>query len=143
MTDRVTHSLVNALRQVPDFRPLDEQGLLDVVGCSANLFWREGETVFQTGDPAEALYIVLSGRVRILDPADGDEQEVAMIGPGDFFGELSLLLDSTHSKTARVAEDSEIMVVPKEPFQSLLSDAPELAAGLQRKIDERLASEQG
>ena len=143
MPDRVTHSLVAALRQVPDFRPLDEQRLLDVVGCSANLFWREGEAVFEAGDPAEGLYIVLSGKVTIIEP---DAGELATIGPGDFFGELSLLLDTTHRRTARVAEDAEIMVVPKEPFQGLLTDAPELAEQLRRKADARLgaaASESG
>ena len=134
MTDRVTHSLVAALRQVPDFRSLEEHRLLEVVGCSANLYWREGETVFEAGDPAEGLYIVLSGKVTIIEP---DAGELATIGPGDFFGELSLLLDTTHRRTAKVAEDAEIMVVPKEPFQGLLSDTPELAEQLRRKVEQR------
>lgn len=140
MSQPVTHSLVGTLRGVPDFAVLDDAALLEVVGASANLHWSEGSTVFSTGSPAEAVYVVLTGRVRILDP-DGDGQEaeqVAEIGPGDYFGEHSLLLYTTHSKSAVTVEDSELMVIPKDSFQPLLGDNPELAAHFRAKLEHRL-----
>ena len=134
----VRHSLVTALRQVPSFDAFDDRMLLGIVGCSANLFWRGGDLVFEKGSETEGLYIVLSGRVRIVDVADGEETEIARVGPGDFFGEFSLLLDTTHTKSAVALEDSEFMVVPKDSFQELLRQSPELAAEFRRKIEERL-----
>ena len=136
MSQQVTHSLVRALRSVPGFDALDEHGLLDVVGCSANMFWPAGSTVFTPGEPSEALYVVLSGSVRITDAAT----EVATIGPGDYFGELSLLSDSTHARGATVVEDAELLVVPKEPFQELLTSQRELEAEFRKKAEERLAA---
>jgi len=65
------HSLVRALRRVPDFSSLDDGILLKVVGASANLFWPAGSIVFERGSPSEALYIVLGGSVRISDGGDG------------------------------------------------------------------------
>ena len=59
---RVTHSLVKALRAVPDFADLDDATLLRIVGASTNLFYPAGSVVFEPGSPAEALYVVLSGR---------------------------------------------------------------------------------
>jgi CRP/FNR family transcriptional regulator, cyclic AMP receptor protein len=138
MGDRIVHSLVTALRNVPEFGGLDERTQLRIVGTSANLFWPEGSTIFQRGDPAEALYIVLIGAVVVLDETDGQEMEAARIGPGDYFGEMSLLLRSTHTKSARAAEDTELMVIPKESFQELLSSAPELAEHFRRKIERRM-----
>jgi CRP/FNR family cyclic AMP-dependent transcriptional regulator len=136
--DRIVHSLVAALRNVPEFGGLDERTQLRVVGASANLFWPEGSTIFQRGAPAEALYIVLKGAVAVLDETDGREVEAARIGPGDYFGEMSLLLHTTHTKSARAAEDTELMVVPKESFQALLSSTPELAEHFRRKIEQRM-----
>jgi CRP/FNR family cyclic AMP-dependent transcriptional regulator len=136
--DRIVHSLVTALRNVPEFGGLDERTQLRIVGASANLFWPEGSTIFQRGAPAEALYIVLRGAVAVLDEADGREVEAARIGPGDYFGEMSLLLHTTHTKSARAAEDTELMVVPKESFQALLSSTPELAEHFRRKIEQRM-----
>jgi CRP-like cAMP-binding protein len=135
--ERVSHSLVKALRAVPDFASLDDRTLLKIVGASVNLFWPAGRYIFEKGSPAEALYVVLSGRVRIFDIVDGKEQEVSRVGTGDSFGELSLLLRTTHTKDAMAVEDSELMVVPRDEFEALVSSNPEVAEHFQRKIEER------
>jgi CRP/FNR family cyclic AMP-dependent transcriptional regulator len=140
VSDRVPHSLVGALRSVPGFDALDEKGLIEVVGCSANLLWRAGSPVFTIGEPAEALFVVLSGEVRITEGGDGDEVEIARIRAGDYFGELSLLFDSPRSRNARVVEDAELLVVPKASFADLLADEPELAAAFKKRAEERLAT---
>jgi CRP-like cAMP-binding protein len=98
--------------------------------------------VFTEGAPAEGLYIVLSGCVRILVGAREDETEVASIGPGEFFGELSLLEDRTHSKNARATEDSELMILPKESFRALLEVDEVLAQHVKDKVEERLRDNQ-
>jgi CRP-like cAMP-binding protein len=133
----VTHSLVQALRVVPAFTGLDDNTLLQVVGASANLFWSAGTCVFEKGTPGNALYIVLSGEVAIVDVADEGEVEIARIGPGDFFGEVALLMFSSHSKRARALEDSELLVLPKESLQELLATNPELGDEFRRKVEER------
>jgi CRP-like cAMP-binding protein len=136
----LTHTLVRALQQVPPFASLDERTLLTIVGASANLFWPAGATVFEAGDRADALYIVLSGSVRIVEDGDGEEREIALMQPGDFFGELSLLLERQHSKRAEAVEDSELMVLCSDPFRALLDASPELASHVRRTMEDRLAS---
>ena len=134
----VTHTLVRALRQVPAFASLDERTLVMIVGASANLFWPAGASVFERDSPAEALYIVLSGAVRIVEEDETGRREVALMRPGDFFGELSLLRETTHSKTAEAVEDSELMVVASEPFRALLEATPALASHIHRTMQDRL-----
>jgi CRP-like cAMP-binding protein len=131
----VTHSLVKALRAVPGFDALDDRTLLSVVGDSANLFWREGSTVFERGSPSDGLYVVLSGAVRILGE-NGDE--VNVLRSGDFFGEFSLVLDTDHMNDVVAAEDSELMVVPKESFERLIASSPDLGRRVRQKVEERL-----
>ena len=138
MAETVTHSLVKALRTVPDFAPLGDEDLLRIVGASTNLFWPAGSLVFARGSEAEALYVILTGKVRIFEVIEGTEVEVSVIGPGDSFGELSLLLHTTHTKDARAEEDTELMVVPKESFQGLLARHPDLATHFRKRLAERL-----
>jgi CRP-like cAMP-binding protein len=134
------HSLVKALQAVPSLSPCDEQALLTIVGDSVNLVWPAGRSVFELGTPADGLFIVLSGGVRVLNE---NGAEVAVLGPGEYFGELSLLTGTAHQHAVETVEDTELMVVPKERFDSLLADNPELAAVIRRKAEERMEANRG
>ena len=68
---------------------------------------------------------------------------VAMLGPGDFFGELSLLLGTTHQHEVRVDEEAELMVVPKDKVDELMASHPELDRQIREKAEERLAHTPG
>ena len=135
MSARTRHSLVNALAAVPDFAGLDDRTLLRIVGASSNLAWLAGSVVFEKGSESDALYIILSGSVLISD----DGAEVATLASGDFFGELSILLHTTHSKRATAVEDTELMVLPKESFRELVAANPDLADPFRRKLETRLS----
>jgi CRP-like cAMP-binding protein len=132
---------VQALRVVPAFSALSDDAVLQIVGASANLSWRAGSSVFERGTPGDALYIVLSGEVEIVDVLDEEEVAIATVTAGEYFGELSLLTDSTHSRTARAREDTELMVLPKETFQELLECDDELADHFRRKLAEHQPAE--
>jgi CRP/FNR family cyclic AMP-dependent transcriptional regulator len=132
----MTHSLVTALRAVPSFGEVDERMLLALIGDSANLYWPAGSVIFERGSPSDGLYIVVSGSVRVIDKNGAD---VALLGPGDFFGELSLLLDTTHRHDVRVEEDAELMVVPKEKLDELMALHPELGRAIRQTAEERIA----
>ena len=72
-----------------------------------------GETVFQAGDPSDALYVVVSGRARVLGlDAEGEETSLALLGPGDSFGETGLLTGSTRGATVRASDDLYSSTVP-------------------------------
>jgi CRP-like cAMP-binding protein len=138
----ITHSLIKALRNVPGFDALDDRTLLRVVGASVNLAYSAGSLVFQKGTPGEALYVVLSGRVRINDVIDGEEIEIAATQPGDYFGETSLLLTSTHTKSVQAVEDSELLVLDKDSFRRLLDTYPEVAEIVHKRLEERVPEEE-
>jgi len=135
-----SHTLVKALKSVPSLGTCDETTLLQIVGDSVNLVWPPGHKVFELDTPASGLYIVLTGRVRVLRDGGG---ELAQLGPGEHFGELSLLLGTTHQHTVETIEDTELMVVPKERFDALLIDHPRLAEEIRRKAEERMAMNRG
>lgn len=125
---------------MPSLDSLDERALLGIVGDSANLFWAEGSTVFRRGTPADGLYIIVSGRVRVL--AD-DGSQLSTLAPGDYFGEFSLLLGTDHGHDVEAVEGTEIMVVPKERFDALLAGNPDLAGRIRARAEERRTANVG
>jgi CRP-like cAMP-binding protein len=139
----ITHSLVKALRRVPGFDLLDDRSLLKIVGASVNLAYPAGTLVFERGSPGEALYVVLSGQVRIFDiDEDGREVEVARTRPGDYFGEMSLLLTATHTKSVQAVDDSELLVLDKDSFKRLMAGYPELEEAVHKRLEERTTPEE-
>lgn len=138
MTQAPAHSLVKALRAVPDYAQLDDRTLLKIVGASTNLAFAPGATIFEAGSPSEALHVILSGQVRIFDPHEPGA-DVARLGPGHSFGEISLLLRTNHTKSAQAVEDSELMIVPLESLEEVLADNPDLKADFERRIEQRRA----
>jgi CRP-like cAMP-binding protein len=138
MERRVTHSLVRALQDVPGFDFLDERVLLALIGDSANLYWPSGSIVFERGGPSDGLYIVISGRVHVVAE---DGAVLAELGPGDFFGEMSLLLGKGHRHDVRVDTATELMVVPKERFDELVHSHPDFGRHVRAKAEERTAAD--
>lgn len=138
----ITHSLVKALKNVPGFDLLDDRSLLKIVGASVNLAYSAGSLVFEKGTPGEALYVVLSGQVRIFDDNGGEEVEIARTRPGDYFGEMSLLLTATHTKSVQAVEESELLVLDKDSFRRLIEGYPEVADLVNKRLEERIPKEE-
>jgi CRP/FNR family cyclic AMP-dependent transcriptional regulator len=80
-----------------------------------------GTTIFREGDPGDSMFLIEQGRVRIrfsLDVAP----EVAVFGPGEFFGELSLLCGAPRTATAETIEDTTLVVVRRDTFAMIMQD---------------------
>lgn len=98
-----------------------------------------GKTLFQTGDAADGLHIVLSGLVRIwiADP-DGRELTLALLEAGDPFGEIALLDGLPRTANATVIERSECLVLPCRAMETVLARDPALARHLIQLLCELL-----
>ena len=118
-------SMSDALAAIPVFGGLDEEGLSNLSRGMRIRRFRRGETVFHVGDPGDALFIVMSGSIKITLPADsGDEAILATLRPGDFFGELALLDGAPRSATAIAIEGTETYVLPRDRFRDLIATEP-------------------
>ncbi len=118
-------SMTDTLAAVPLFAGLDEGGLENLIRGMRVRRFRRGETVFHVGDPGDALFIVISGSIKITLPADtGDEAILATLRPGDFFGELALLDGAPRSATAIAIEATETYILPRDRFRALIATEP-------------------
>ena len=84
--------IVDSLGSVPFFAGLDDDALGRVAAGMRSRRFRRGEVIFHVGDPGDALFIIVSGEIKISLPSEaGDEAILVRLRPGDVFGELSLL----------------------------------------------------
>ena len=121
----------DALAGVPLFAGLDADGLASLVHGMRIRRFRRGETVFHVGDPGDALFIVMSGSIKITLPADsGDEAILATLRPGDFFGELALLDGAPRSATAVAIEATETYILARDRFRELIATEPVMREAL-------------
>lgn len=99
-----------------------------------------GDVLFREGDPPDALYLVISGRLAIAMSSQIDHREsvVALMEAGDLFGELGMLDDGPRSAMARALETSVVLEVPFEPVRRMLDDDPRLLWNVTRLLAARL-----
>ena len=94
-----------------------------------------GEVLFHEGESADAAYVLVSGRVRILVREDeGWVAPIAEVGAGELIGELALLDDGTRSATVVAARDSVVARLPRDDFESLVTSHPTAMLGVIRTI---------
>ena len=98
-----------------------------------------GDILFNEGEEPDALYVVLRGRVAIANKSfDGRESVVALMEPGDLFGEMGMLDGRPRSAEGRALEPSEVLELQYEPVRDLLARHPELLWGVVRMLADRL-----
>jgi CRP-like cAMP-binding protein len=86
------------------------------------------EFIFREGDPADAFFIIGSGRVRVFVRHENRiERELSVCGPGEHFGEVALLAGATRTANVQAITETHLIVLPKERFDRMLRDYPDLS----------------
>lgn len=100
---------------------------------------RKGEVIFNEGEPGDCLYIVLSGKVKVGRRAsDGRQNLIAIMGPSDMLGELSLFDPGPRTATATAVTDCRLARLRKQALRPWLTNRPEIAEQLLRVLARRL-----
>jgi CRP-like cAMP-binding protein len=90
---------------------------------------RRGQVLFREGEVGEEMFVVLRGSIVISKPVTGRvEQVLARIGPGDFFGEMSLFDRSPRSATIQAESDATLLALDREAMRRLTEQSPRAAA---------------
>ncbi|HEY7678323.1 MAG TPA: SLC13 family permease, partial [Candidatus Methylomirabilis sp.] len=131
--------LAATLRKIPFFAGLPREELARVVGKLEPRHYPPGETVFQQGDDGDGLYVVQSGAVEVsLHKYSGFPQTLAVLGPHECFGEMSLLTGQKRSATVRALVGSAILKLPRESWDDLLREQPSISRYFCQVLSRRL-----
>ena len=129
----------DVLRQAPLFSALDDEAATALRSSMAETRLRRGDVLFHEGDSGDKLYIVLDGKVKLgRTSADGRENLLAILGPGQMFGELSLFDPGPRSATVTAITDCILLSLGNDELGRWLNGRPEVARGLLVQLAGRL-----
>lgn len=118
------------MKKIPIFSELSENEIYKVLHLAFEKKYPVGSTLFVEGMTGEVLYIIKSGKVDICKKTEKGELVIASLGPGEFLGELSIIDEGKRSATARVTQDSELIVITKKCFHDILLGDPVITVKL-------------
>ena len=127
------------LRNVPLFSSLSGDQLLVLASVLSRKPYPRDSAVIAAGDPTDALYIVISGRLKVMmSDKEGKEVILAILNQGDFFGEMGLIDQAPRSATVVTLEACELLTITRADFMKCLQKNFDLAMNVIRGLVGRL-----
>jgi len=126
------------LRRMSLLVGLSSKQLEDVSARLRPVKYRSGEVILTEGTPGDVMYLIEWGRVEVLSRTDGRSRILAVLGEGDFFGEMALLTGNPRSATVRAVTDVDLLALYQPDFDELVLKYPTLAVTLGRVLSQRL-----
>jgi CRP/FNR family transcriptional regulator, cyclic AMP receptor protein len=115
------------------------------MGAEETLFQRfgkefpKGTVLFREGEPGKEMFVLQSGRVSISKRVRDVEKVLAVLGPGEFFGEMAIISNKPRNASAVVAEDAKLLVIDPKTFEGMIRGNSEIAVRMIKKLSERLS----
>ena len=133
MPKRMSPELVDVLAGMPLFAGLTRRHLNRIAGLATAKRYPQGTRIVKVGDPGEAFFVIMDGRVAVRAGA-----RRTVLETGDFFGEMSLLDGRPRSATAVAQTEVLVMMVTRGKFQKLLVSEPRIAVAIMSALSLRV-----
>jgi len=110
-----------------------------MVSGALGRIYRDGEEIIRQGNVGESMYVVQSGRVEVIQlSANGEEQHLAFLEAGDFFGEMSVFEKEVRSATVRASGEARVLKIDKKTLLRRIREDPLLAVNLLKTMSHRI-----
>jgi ATP-binding cassette subfamily B protein len=127
------------LRAFPFLRPLDDGQLQSMLNRLVPVSLPGGSTVIRQGESGDSLYLIRQGEVEVCRFDGVLEHRVAVLGDGEYFGEISLLTEQPRSATIRTRTACDFLALSRDAFNDLLSTVPAWADAVRQVADRRVS----
>ncbi|MER3457269.1 MAG: hypothetical protein C4309_00100, partial [Chloroflexota bacterium] len=130
--------IADFLRRLPLFAGLNDQDMQRLLDMAEPVTLQAGEFLMEEGTPGDSAYIILEGEFEILKRSGQQDVIIALRGPGEVIGEISLLDQSPRTASVRAVRQSHLLRIGQEALQQLLASSPSATRAVLRTIIERL-----
>ena len=132
-------SNLELLRRVPLFAALTPTQSASIADAIVKKRFKRAEVVVEQGKKSDALYIILTGRARVMSTdSRGREVILATLQPGDYIGEMSLIDDEPHSATVRTEIQTDVLMLDRDAFSRCLPENSSMSYNIMRGLVQRL-----
>ncbi len=127
------------MRKAPLFAALDDEAAAALMGSMTTSRLERGDVLFREGDQGNRLYVIGEGKIKLgVTSVDGRENLLAILGPGEMFGELSLFDPGPRTATATAVAETQLIALGHDDLKSFLSVRPAVAADMLAALARRL-----
>ena len=130
---------ISLLEEIPFFRNLNREELKEISGISKEVKFGRNVILFNNGDKAKSLYVIVEGKVIMKKNFEKESHEIANMGKGSLFGETAFLSDEIHSFGAKTVTRAKILEIPTGSFKKLLDEDSRGAYKLVYKMSQILS----
>jgi CRP/FNR family transcriptional regulator, cyclic AMP receptor protein len=115
------------------------------MGAEETLFNRfgkelpKGTVLFREGEPGKEMFVLQSGKIAISKKVRDVEKVLAILGPGEFFGEMAIISNKPRNASAIVEQDARLLVIDPKTFEGMIRGNSEIAVRMIKKLAERLS----
>ena len=131
-------NLRSILKGIPLFKHLDDEDLELLASHLHRESYPKGTILFNEGDIGDTMYLVESGQLAVV--GDDARETIAFMGPGNFVGDISLLLAQPRTATVQVTIDVNLWILHKKNFDTLIDTRPSIALEMMRELSRRLVT---
>jgi CRP/FNR family transcriptional regulator, cyclic AMP receptor protein len=130
---------IDIVRKAPLFALLDDDAVAALMGSMTTSRLERGDVLFREGDQGNRLYVIGEGKIKLgVTSVDGRENLLAVLGPGEMFGELSLFDPGPRTATATAVAETQLIALGHDELTSFLSGRPAVAANMLAALARRL-----
>ena len=130
---------IDVVRKAPLFAALDDEAARALMESMTSSHLERGDILFREGDQGDRIYVIGEGKIKLgRSSVDGRENLLAILGPGEMFGELSLFDPGPRTATATAIAETQLIDLGHEDLDSFLLGRPAVAANLLAALARRL-----
>ena len=115
------------LMQVSAFQGMSSDQLRVISNICTEEGYKESEVLFHQGDVGDKMYIIISGKVEVINEAEGKNIVLAVLEKGTVLGEMATLGDTTRSAGIKALTPVQLLAIDKDKFHELIIEYPELS----------------
>ena len=128
------------LKSAPVFAGLEGEELAALADIALEQEYAPGELLFEEGQLAHHLYVLVTGKVEVFRMVDDKEYPLAIFGSRECFGEMAILDDEPRSASIRALEPVTVLKVDRESFRELIHERPQISFAIFKMLSQRLRS---
>jgi CRP/FNR family transcriptional regulator len=130
---------LDVVRRAPLFKALDDEAASALQSEMSRSHMERGDVLFHEGDRGDTLYVIAEGKIKLgRTSPDGRENLVAILGPGEMFGELSLFDPGPRTMTATAVAETQLLGLGNDSLTAILTGRPEVSKALLAALAQRL-----
>jgi CRP-like cAMP-binding protein len=126
------------LRKMVLFADVSDEDILAISQKLQPKQYKKGWLIFSVGEPATSLYLIEKGQVKVVSDAETERETIAVLGEGEFFGEMALLTGEPRTAAVRAVSDVDLWLLSKADFEDILVAYPPIGLALSRVLGSRL-----